>query len=233
MFILDSLMISGIRWALETALTAAEAEMNDDSVLREQLLETEMRREAGEITDDEFRAIEADLLARIREIKERREGAGPLEFGTAPLESSGDDHFKVEASISGDFHEPATAPHTTIVEPLDHHHAAAHLVSTSGRESIQLLDMEPGDAVPPAPAPVEPRRRSRAHGGSAGGPAATPAAPNPPHTGRRSRTTRTPTTRGSEAPPRRTAARRGVEAGRQARSTSRTTRTSRTSRTKK
>ena len=35
MFILDSLMISGIRWVLETAVTAAEAEMNDDSVLRE------------------------------------------------------------------------------------------------------------------------------------------------------------------------------------------------------
>ena len=45
MFVLDSLMISGIRWALETALTAAEAEMNDDSVLREQLLEAGMRRE--------------------------------------------------------------------------------------------------------------------------------------------------------------------------------------------
>ncbi len=74
MFILDSLMISGIRWALETALTAAEAEMNDDSVLREQLLETEMRREMGEISDEEFRDIEADLLARIREIKARRDG---------------------------------------------------------------------------------------------------------------------------------------------------------------
>ena len=74
MFILDSLMISGIRWALETALTAAEAEMNDDSVLREQLLEAEMRREMGEISDDEFADIETDLLARIREIRERRDG---------------------------------------------------------------------------------------------------------------------------------------------------------------
>ena len=85
MFILDSLMISGIRWALETALTAAEAEMHDDSVLREQLLEAEMRREMGEITDDEFRDTEADLLARIREIKERREGgSGPIDMGAQP-----------------------------------------------------------------------------------------------------------------------------------------------------
>ena len=65
MFILDSLMISGIRWALETALTAAEAEMNDDSVLREQLLEAEMRREMGEITDDEFRDIEEPTIVEL------------------------------------------------------------------------------------------------------------------------------------------------------------------------
>src|SRR5215204_4168596 len=116
MFILDSLMISGIRWALETALTAAEAEMNDDSVLREQLIETEMRREMGEISDEEFQEIEADLLARIREIKARREGgSGPIEFGGQPIES-GENRLTVEASVSGDFYAPASAPHTTVVE---------------------------------------------------------------------------------------------------------------------
>jgi len=106
-FILDSLMISGIRWALETALTAAEAEMNDDSVLREQLLEAEMRRETGEISDEAFRDIEADLLARIREIKARREGGtGAIEMTGQPIETTGDAQFQVEASVSGDFHEP-------------------------------------------------------------------------------------------------------------------------------
>ncbi|MGH9236865.1 MAG: gas vesicle protein GvpG [Vicinamibacterales bacterium] len=106
MFILDSLMISGIRWVLETAVTAAEAEMNDDSVLREQLLDAEMRREMGEITDAEFRDIETDLLARIREIKERREGgSGPIDMGVQPIETTGDSQFHVEASVSGDFHE--------------------------------------------------------------------------------------------------------------------------------
>lgn len=159
MFILDSLMISGIRWALETALTAAEAEMNDDSILREQLIETELRREMGEISDEEFRQIETDLLARIREIKERREGAGPLEFGPQPLETTADEHFKVEASIAGDFHDAAATPHTTVIEPLDHHHAVGNLIETSGTESIEVLDMEPGDAAPPAPAPPRPRHR--------------------------------------------------------------------------
>ena len=107
MFLLDSLMISGIRWALETVVTAAEAEMNDDTALREQLLEAEMRREMGEISDDEFAEVEADLLARIREIKERREGgSGPLAFGEGePIASSADERFQVEASLAGDFYD--------------------------------------------------------------------------------------------------------------------------------
>ena len=43
--------------------------MNDDMALREQLLEAEMRREMGEISDEEFTEVETDLLARIREIR--------------------------------------------------------------------------------------------------------------------------------------------------------------------
>ena len=131
MFILDSLMISGIRWVLETAVTAAEAEMNDDSVLREQLLEAELRREMGEISDEEFREIETDLLARIREIKERREGGtGPIDMGVQPLETTGDSQFQVEASVSGDFYDPPDAPHTTIIES-----------TPTAVEEIAVLDM--------------------------------------------------------------------------------------------
>jgi hypothetical protein len=156
MFILDSLMISGIRWALETALTAAEAEMNDDSVLREQLLEAEMRREMGEISDQEFADIEADLLARIREIKERREGgAGPLEFGAQPIETTDDSTFKVEASVSGDFHDPSATPHTTVVETDPVHSALGNLVQSQGGETIAVLDMD-------TPSPRRTRTRSAA-----------------------------------------------------------------------
>jgi hypothetical protein len=145
MFILDSLMISGIRWALETALTAAEAEMNDDSVLREQLLEAEMRREMGEISDEEFAATESDLLARIREIRERREGgSGPLQMGAEPMETTGDSRFQVEASVSGDFYNPADAPHTTVIES-----------SPRSSEEITVLDM------PSAPSRTRTSRTTR------------------------------------------------------------------------
>jgi hypothetical protein len=140
MFLLDSLMISGIQWAIKTVITAAEAEMNDDSALREQLLEAEMRREMGEISDDEFGEIEADLLSRIREIKQRREGSGPLAAaGTEAIETTADSTFHVEASVSGDFYDPAAAPHTTVVETG----------ASSGRD-VRVLDMEPGDATRPS-----------------------------------------------------------------------------------
>jgi hypothetical protein len=123
MFLLDSLMISGIRWALETVVTAAEAEMNDDSALRDQLLEAEMRREMGEIDDEEFRELESSLLARIREIKERREGGGgPLAFGkNEPMEAGPGSTFQIEAEVSGDFHEPPSpaAPPAETAPPAD------------------------------------------------------------------------------------------------------------------
>ena len=72
MFILDSLLIGSLRFVLDKVAAAVESEMQDDTVLREQLLEAQMRLELGEITDDEFAAIETDLLERIRAIK----GAG-------------------------------------------------------------------------------------------------------------------------------------------------------------
>ena len=74
MFILDTLLIGSLRFVLDKVVQAAEAEMQDDSALRDQLLEAQMRLELGEITDDEFAAIERDVIAAIREIKGRQQG---------------------------------------------------------------------------------------------------------------------------------------------------------------
>src|SRR3954468_11186000 len=161
MFILDSLMISGISWALNTALTAAEAEMNDDTALREQLLAAEMQREMGEISDDDFKEIEGEILARIREIKERREGgSGPIAFAEGePIESTADSRFQIEATVSGDFHDPADAPHTTIIEEQPAHPG---FIGTASGQSEQVLDVEPVHAETieesALPLPAKPRR---------------------------------------------------------------------------
>jgi len=75
MFILDSLLVGSLRFVLDKIVAAAEAEANDDSSLREMLLEAQMRLELGDITDEEFAAIESDVVARLREMKRGQTGA--------------------------------------------------------------------------------------------------------------------------------------------------------------
>ena len=75
MFILDSLLIGSLRFVLDKVVAAAEAEANDDSALRDRLLEAQMQLELGEISEKAFARIERDVLARIREIRRSRPGA--------------------------------------------------------------------------------------------------------------------------------------------------------------
>ena len=82
MFILDSLLIGSLRFVLDKVVQAAETEAQDDSALRDQLLEAQMRVELGEISDEEFREIERDVLAAIREIKRPQQGAISMSPGS-------------------------------------------------------------------------------------------------------------------------------------------------------
>ena len=83
MFLLDSMLVGGIRFVLDKVVEAAAAEADDEQTLREDLLAAQMRLELGELEADEFTEIEADILGRLREIHARRRGAaaGPLETG--------------------------------------------------------------------------------------------------------------------------------------------------------
>ena len=75
MFILDSLLVGSLQFVLDKVLAAAEAESQDDTALREQLLDAQMRLELGEISEEDFVEVERDVLARIREIKGAQQGA--------------------------------------------------------------------------------------------------------------------------------------------------------------
>ncbi len=102
MFILDSLLVGGLRFVLDKLATAADAELHDDTSLREQLLEAQLRFDLGELSDQEFAEIERDLLVRIREIR----GAQP---GGLTLASPGDAGVKVvgiEADVAEELREP-------------------------------------------------------------------------------------------------------------------------------
>src|SRR5580704_15613974 len=75
MFILDSLLVGSLRFVLDKVVAAAEAEAQDDSALRDRLLEAQMQLELGEITDEEFSEIERDVIEGIRAIKGNQQGA--------------------------------------------------------------------------------------------------------------------------------------------------------------
>jgi hypothetical protein len=97
--IIDSLILSGVRFVLDKVAAAVDTELNDDSALRERLLDAQMRLELEEISQEEFDQIEADIVARIREIKERQRGGESAVISPKDMKVTG-----IEASFEGEEH---------------------------------------------------------------------------------------------------------------------------------
>jgi len=99
MLIIDSLIISGVRFVLDKVAAAVDTELNDDTVLRERLLDAQMRVELGEMSQEDFDAFEADIVARIRDIKERQRGGESTVISPKDMKVTG-----IEATFEGDEH---------------------------------------------------------------------------------------------------------------------------------
>jgi hypothetical protein len=75
MFLIDDLLLSplsGLKFILGQIEKVVDRELNDETVIKEQLLELLMRLELEEISEDEYRTREQELFARLRTIKERQ-----------------------------------------------------------------------------------------------------------------------------------------------------------------
>ena len=75
MFLIDDLLmapVNGFKFILGQVQKMADQELNDDSVIKDQLLELQMRYELEEISDEEFKTRETELFARLRAIKLRQ-----------------------------------------------------------------------------------------------------------------------------------------------------------------
>jgi len=94
MFLLDSLLIDGLGFVLDKLRAVAQEELRDDKVLRERLLEAQLRLDLGELTADEFAAIERDVFDRLRQLR----GAQPAAISM----TSRDARVSVEASVVDD-----------------------------------------------------------------------------------------------------------------------------------
>ena len=90
MIILNTLLIGGIKFVLGKVADAVDAELNDDTHLREELLAAQMRLELGEITEAQFAETERQLLDAIRAIRDQRERAdeGPGDVKITGIEAS-------------------------------------------------------------------------------------------------------------------------------------------------
>ena len=99
MFLIDTFIIEGLKFVMNKLIAIAEAELNDDSVLRERLLNAQMRLELGELSAEEFSDIERDVFDRLREIKGER-GGGAISMNTGDDSSS----VTVEASFDHEDH---------------------------------------------------------------------------------------------------------------------------------
>jgi len=109
--LIDSLLLGGIRFVFDKLAQAVDAELTDDTVLREELLAAQMRLELGEITEEEFAETEAGLLRRIREVREKHTatpGAGALRIAGVDAEFAGDEH-EADSAEEGARAEPKAA----------------------------------------------------------------------------------------------------------------------------
>ena len=75
MFFIDDLLlapVSGFKFILNQIQKIADQELNDDTLIKEQLLELQMRFELEEISEEDYAEQEAELFARLRVIRQRQ-----------------------------------------------------------------------------------------------------------------------------------------------------------------
>lgn len=98
MFLIDDILlapVSGFKFILSQIQKMADQELNDDTLIKEQLIELQMRLELDEISEADYKEREAELFARLRDIKARQLGllhqAHTSESASFVIEVGGDE----------------------------------------------------------------------------------------------------------------------------------------------
>ena len=68
--------VAGIRWSLGKVQRVVEEQLVDDTQVKQELMELQMRVVLGDIDDAGYVQEEARLMARLREVREWREQLG-------------------------------------------------------------------------------------------------------------------------------------------------------------
>ena len=81
--------VAGIKWSLRKVAQVVDEELTDDSSIKQELMELQMQLELGDIDDAQYVEREAQLMARLREVRAWRErlgkgvSGGPVRVGSA------------------------------------------------------------------------------------------------------------------------------------------------------
>jgi hypothetical protein len=74
----------GTRWTLEKVDRVVREELTDDTPIKEDLMELQLKLEMAEIDEAEYARREAELMQRLREVREWREKYG-MSTGGGPV----------------------------------------------------------------------------------------------------------------------------------------------------
>ncbi len=76
MFLIDDIFLAplkGVVWLGKKINEVAEKEFSDEGLIKEKLMELQMRFELDEINDEEYKKQEEELLARLDAIRKAKE----------------------------------------------------------------------------------------------------------------------------------------------------------------
>src|SRR5256714_14246109 len=85
------------KWTLDKVDRVVREELTDDTPVKEDLMALQMQLETGEIDDAEYLRREAEIMQRLRDVREWRERFG-MSAGGAPLPVAGSDDTAQAAS---------------------------------------------------------------------------------------------------------------------------------------
>jgi hypothetical protein len=73
--------VAGIKWSLGKVMGVVEEELTDDTPVKNELMELQMKLELGDITDDEYVVREAEIMVKLREVRAWKEKFGRATSG--------------------------------------------------------------------------------------------------------------------------------------------------------
>ncbi|HET7273969.1 MAG TPA: gas vesicle protein GvpG [Longimicrobiaceae bacterium] len=90
-----------IKYSIETVEDVVREELTDDQVIKEDLMALQMQLELGEIDDDEYVEREAEMMARLRDVRHWREEFG-MGLSGGPVQVKRDEDPNVAEAAVGE-----------------------------------------------------------------------------------------------------------------------------------